>query len=88
MQESGKEDFCTWKSMQIFKPRTSQVSYESIYKFPICMFVWMFCSRNSNNRINHMNERALRIVYNDHSSTFEDLLVKTQFQFITGTFVC
>ena len=36
----------------------------------------MFCSRSSNNRINHLHERALRIVYSDHSSTFADLLVK------------
>ena len=36
----------------------------------------MFYSRSTNNHINHLHERALRIVYNDHSSTFEDLLVK------------
>ena len=29
-----------------------------------------------NNRINHQHERAPIIVYNHHSSTFEDLLVK------------
>ena len=45
-------------------------------QFAYCPLVWMFCSRRSNNRINHLHERALRIVYNDHSSTFEDLLVK------------
>ena len=36
----------------------------------------MFCSRKLNHRINHIHERALRIVYNDYSSTFEDLLNK------------
>ena len=41
-----------------------------------CPLLWLFCSRHSNNRINHLHERALRIVYNDHSSIFEDLLVK------------
>ena len=45
-------------------------------QFAHCPLVWMFCSRSSNNRINHLHERALRIVYNDHSSTSEDLLVK------------
>ena len=45
-------------------------------QFAYCPLVWVFCSRSSNNRINHLDERALRIVYNDHSSTFEDLLVK------------
>ena len=36
----------------------------------------MFCQRSSNTRINHLHERALRIVYNDNESTFEDLLKK------------
>ena len=46
------------------------------YQFANCLLIWMFCSWSSNNRINHLLERAQRIVYNDHSSTFEDLLVK------------
>ena len=40
--------------------------------------VWMCCNRNFNNRINHLYERALRIVYNDNVSSFEDLLQRDQ----------
>ena len=36
----------------------------------------MFYSRKTNNRINKLHERALRLVYNDYESTFEDLLTK------------
>ena len=36
----------------------------------------MFCQRSSNTRINHLHERALRIVNNDNEWTFEDLLKK------------
>ena len=36
----------------------------------------MIHNRGLNNKINHIHERALRIVYNDYSSTFEDLLNK------------
>ena len=36
----------------------------------------MFCQRSSNTRINHLHEKALRIVYNDNEPTFEDLLKK------------
>ena len=36
----------------------------------------MFCGRKSNNCINHLHERALRIVYNDNQSCFENLLRK------------
>ena len=45
-------------------------------QFAYCPLVWMFCSRSSNNPINHLHKRELRIVCNDHSSTFEDLLEK------------
>ena len=43
-------------------------------QFGYCPLVWMFCGRQENNRINHLHERALRIVYNDYESTFENLL--------------
>ena len=45
-------------------------------QFPYCPLIWMFCQRSSNTRINHLHERALRIVYNQNDSTFEDLLKK------------
>ena len=45
-------------------------------QFAYCPLIWMFCQRSSNTRINHLHERALRIVYNDNESTFRDLLKK------------
>ena len=45
-------------------------------QFSYCPLVWMFCSNTMNNKINHIHERALRLVYQDYSSTFEELLVK------------
>ena len=38
--------------------------------------VWMCCDKTSDNRINHLHERALRTVYNDNVSTSEKLLEK------------
>ena len=35
----------------------------------------MFCSRTSNNMINKLHERSLRIVLNDYSSNFNILLI-------------
>ena len=43
-------------------------------QFSYCPLVWMFCSRTHNNRINKLHERALRIVYKDDISTFQQLL--------------
>ena len=45
-------------------------------QFSYCPLIWMFCSRKMNQRINHIHERALRIVYNDYTASFEDLLLK------------
>ena len=36
----------------------------------------MFHSRQFNNRINSLHERALRIVYRDYTSSFKELLKK------------
>ena len=43
--------------------------------FGYCPLVWMFHSRQLNHRINRLHERALRIVYRDESSSFEELLM-------------
>ena len=45
-------------------------------QFGYCPLIWMFHSRSLNNEINQIHERALRITYNDKSSSFQDLLKK------------
>ena len=45
----------------------SQFSYYSL--------VLMFCSRQTNNMINKIHKKALRIVLNDHISDFEIMLL-------------
>ena len=45
-------------------------------QFNYCPIIWMFCQRKSNNLINKIHERALRIAYNDYISDFESLLCK------------
>ena len=41
-----------------------------------CPLIWMFHSRKVNIKINHLQERPLRIVYNDYITSFEDFLKK------------
>ena len=45
-----------------------------IWQFSYCPLVWMCHSRTLNNKINKLHERALRLVYDDRQSTFEELL--------------
>ena len=42
-------------------------------QFNYCPLVWMFCSRKSNNLINKVQERALRLITNDYQSSFNIL---------------
>ena len=42
-------------------------------QFSYCPLVWMCHSRTLNNKINKLYERALRVVYDDRQSTFEEL---------------
>ena len=45
-------------------------------QFSYCPLIWMFCSRTINRKINHLHERGLRLVYEDYTTSFEDLLTK------------
>ena len=45
-------------------------------QFNYCPLLWMFHSRHINKRVNSLHERALRVVYKDRISTFEELLEK------------
>ena len=43
-----------------------------------CPLIWMFCGKTANNRINQLHKRALRVLHNDYTATFEDLLEKSE----------
>jgi hypothetical protein len=45
-------------------------------QFSNCPLIWMFCSSKLNARINSLHKRALRFVYSDFTSTFEELLIQ------------
>ena len=44
--------------------------------FSYCPLIWMFCSKSANKEINRTNKRALRLLYEDYDSSFEQLLEK------------
>ena len=64
--------------MNIQKRRTIMKSFVTS-QFSYCPLIWMFHSRRLNNKINSINERALRIPYQDNTSTFQELLNKDNF---------
>ena len=43
------------------------------HQFSYCPLVWMFCwTREHNDKINHIQERGLRIVYDDYTSSYNE----------------
>ena len=61
--------------MSLEKRRTLMKAFiES--QFNYCPLIWMFHSRSLNNKINRIHERALRTVYSDYNSSFNELLDK------------
>ena len=61
--------------MNVSKKRIIMKSFiES--QFGYCPLIWMFHSRGLNNKINRIHERALRIAYNDKSSSYGELLTE------------
>ena len=44
--------------------------------FKYCPLIWMFCNKTSNNQINKIHKRTLRLVYETEDVNFEDLLLK------------
>ena len=46
--------------------------------FNYCPLVWFFLSARSMDKIETIQERALRFIYDDHDSSYEELLGKSQ----------
>ena len=46
--------------------------------FSYCPLIWHFCSQRSMKKIENIQKRVLRSVFNDHVSNYEVLLSKTK----------
>ena len=53
--------------------------------FSYCLLIWLFYSKTANNEINRTHKRALRILYRDYKSTFEELLERDNTKKTTHT---
>ena len=48
--------------------------------FSYCPLAWHFCSSSSTNKLEKIQERALRFIFDDHSSSLHELLLKSNTQ--------
>ena len=61
-----------------FKQREAIHNTFILSNFNYCPIVWHFCSKSSSRKMEKIQERALRFLFNDKRSTYEDLLEKCQ----------
>ena len=61
-------------SITLFQKRRMLMQAFFISHLSYCPLVWTFHKRNINTRINNLHFRALRMVYREETSTFEELL--------------
>ena len=45
-------------------------------QFSYCPLIWMFCSSETNRKIDYIHERALRLIIEDYVSSFKELLFR------------
>ena len=61
------------KYIDIGSPKTIYNSF-ILSNFNYCPLVWHFCGKTNNDKLEKIPERALRILYQDHNSSNDDLL--------------
>ena len=44
-------------------------------QFNSCPLIWMLHSRSNNNKIKHLQESCIRLIYNGKQSSYEELLI-------------
>ena len=62
----------------IFNREKAKILLTSIVMLNLsyCPLIWMFCSKSANKEINRTIKRALKLLYEDYDSSFEQLLEK------------
>ena len=61
---------------RFLKPDSRKIIYNCFIRsnFEYCPLAWHFCGVTNNKKIEKIHERALRILYNDTSSSYDDLI--------------
>ena len=63
---------------KLLSTRTKLLLYKAyiLPHFTYCSTVWMHCSKTAAGKREKLNERAMRCIFNDNISTYDELLVK------------
>ena len=69
---------CIIKTVKLFRLKTKRNHFKRVMRpqFSYCPLKWMFSPRKSNNLINKVRERSLRIGSSDNRNSFKSALTK------------
>ena len=86
VSETCKKSFPAVSSLKKFGSIFNQARKTYLYNsfiasnFSYCPLAWHFCSVSSTNKLDKVQERVLRFINNDYSSSIHDLLKSTNTQ--------
>ena len=62
--------------VRYLEPQKASLLYISfiLTSFNYCPLIWMFCGKTTNDKVISVHKRALRVLLNDYTSSFEELL--------------
>ena len=62
--------------VRYLEPQKASLIYNSfiLTNFNYCPLIWMFCGKTTNDKVNSVHTRALRVLLDDYTSSFGELL--------------
>ena len=62
--------------VRYWEPQKAGLLYNSfiLTNFNYCPLIWMFCGKTTNDKVNSVHEGVPRVLLNDYTSSFEELL--------------
>ena len=83
-QMKGRRGACSFLPSPLrracLEPQKASLLYNSfiLTNFNYCSLIWMFCGKTTNHEVYSVHKRALRVLLNDYTSSFEELLHRNE----------
>ena len=76
MQESGRSASNTTASLILYDEHYRMTIFRSFVLINYCSLVWNFCEAAHTSKMERIQFRALKYIYNDVSTSYEELLAR------------
>ena len=68
------------RGVRYLEPQKASLLYNSLMlkNFSYCPLIWMFCGEATNDNVNSVHKRALRVLLIEYTYSFEELLHRNE----------